>query len=81
MMASFAYFAEHHPRLTAIMLGLAIGTGLVLAITDIRSGRFDRAQEEIIARDKAALECRMSGRSWEYFGTQGYACVPAKVMK
>lgn len=27
------------------------------------------------ARDKAELSCRLSGGTYEYFGTQGYHCI------
>lgn len=52
------------------LVGMAVL--LILGLEDMRTSNV----EYYAARDKAHLDCRLTGGTYEYFGTQGYACIP-----
>jgi hypothetical protein len=52
------------------LLGMAVI--LILGLEEMRTSN----AEYYAARDKALLECRLTGGAYEYFGTQGYVCIP-----
>ena len=65
---------EDHPAQLIIPAAL-IAILIVSGIYRFGSADVDPAQE---AYDRAKLECRISGGTYEYFGTQGYHCIGGK---
>lgn len=64
-----------HPAWEAL-LGIICGVLLFGVIASAVYIMDDPERRE--ANDKASLECRLAGGSYENFGTQGYHCIPAR---
>lgn len=56
----------------SVLIGMAIL--LFIGLEEVRTSN----AKYYAARDKAFLDCRLAGGTYEYFGTQGYVCIPSR---
>lgn len=63
---------QDHPLIVLFAIGLFTVFLLTASINDSAKNA-----EELDAWYRAKLDCRLTGGTYEYFGTQGYACIPA----
>lgn len=64
---------QEHP-LKFLVVSIVLGIWMIMAMHE--SSKRNRAENE--AWYQAKLECRKTGGSFEYFGTQGYHCIGRK---
>ncbi len=78
-LALFGELCHRNPRQSIVVAALAIAMAGVVILA-MHSGQ-DQRRAENEAWWKAKLECRKAGGSYEYFGSQGYACVDVPRVK
>lgn len=74
MLNNIGYIIQYSPRLLLFIIALIFAGTLVWGVNE---DMFHfKAENDTYWREK--LECRKSGGSFEYFGSEGYHCIKQK---